>query len=87
MEKKKKENENEKKTPKKHKFRQLTPELSTQSSTLSNNSHMELSIYGHTITKSKNNLKKTKKKNLEELSKMGLTIKNYLEFYKFIQNY
>ena len=63
MEKKKKENENEKKTPKKHKFRQLTPELSTQSSTLSNNSHMELSIYGHTITKSKkNNLKKTKKK-------------------------
>ena len=62
MEKKKKENENEKKTPKKHKFRQLTPELSTQSSTLSNNSHMELSIYGHTITKSKNNLKKNKKK-------------------------
>ena len=40
MEKKKKENENEKKTPKKHKFRQLTPELSTQSSTLSNNSNM-----------------------------------------------
>ena len=26
---------------------------------------------------------KTKKKNLEELSKMGLTIKNYLEFYKY----
>ena len=49
-----KKNQIEKTTSKQHKSRQLTPELSTQSSTLSKNPKINLSVYGHTITKSKN---------------------------------
>ena len=50
----KKKNESQKIASKEHKSRQLTPELSTQSSTISKNPQINLAVFGHTITQSKN---------------------------------
>ena len=53
----KSKNESQKIASKEHKSRQLTPELSTQSSTISKNPQINLAVFGHTITQSKNKKK------------------------------